>query len=88
MNNSEKPVVKKNFTPQPEVEVWIARDRGRSLPQKYLYMYLDKPQRMDSPGGGIIYKNSDRGCCAFSLDAFPSIKPGECKRAKIVLEEE
>ena len=82
MNNSEKPVVKENFTPQAEVEVWIARDKDNCL-----FMYDNKPYLY--PGDThFVDENAMQEEWNLSNDLFPSIQPGECKRAKIVLEEE
>ena len=93
MNNSEKPVVKENFTPQAEVEVWIARDveYADGYPEDALYIYAGKPELLmnwqysPSEGRKIFGK---KNYLALPPDLFPSIQPGECKRAKIVLEEE
>lgn len=65
------------------VEVWIARNADSSL-----YVFNEKPVMKE----GVIDLNwfdlPDHSTILLKYKNFPSVNPGQCVKAKIVLEEE
>ena len=66
-----------------EVEIWIARDKVNKEDCYDLFMYTRKPTVRRK-----IFYSVHSDVMAMRKDLFPEIKPGECRKAKIVLEVE
>lgn len=81
--------VRYEFRPVLEgVEVYVTRDKGNKFESK-IFLYLEKPRVIEQSDGGIDYWGiSTHLDVTMDANLFPSIQPGQCVKAKIVLEEE